>query len=100
MPNLQPIEMKPCGLREGVAICSLMFLTYCGWCSFDNLCFVRVYSVISTPGALVFYKFRILVLSHIVIMFGAPGCIFTCNHAFKDHKISWVQGQAFMRVRC
>jgi hypothetical protein len=30
MPNLQRIEMKPCGLGERVAICSLMFLTFYG----------------------------------------------------------------------
>jgi len=47
-----------------------------------------VYSLISTPGALGCYEFTILVHSHIVFMFGAQGCISTCSHAFKDHKIS------------
>ena len=88
IPKLQRVEMKPCGLGERVAMCSLMFLTFYGWCSFDNLCFVLVYSVISTPGALGCYEFRILVHSHIVFIFGIPGCISTCSHTFKDHKIS------------
>lgn len=99
MPNLQRIEMKPCGLGERVAVCSLMFLTFYGCCSFDSLCFVRVYSVILIPGALGCYEFRILVHSHIVFIFGTPGCISTCSHAFKDHKISGAQEQGFMYIR-
>jgi hypothetical protein len=89
--NLQRIEMKPYGLGQRVAFCSLMFLTFNGRSSFDNLCLVPVYSVISAPGALGCYEFWILVHSRTVFKSGAPGFISTCSHPFKDHKIFWAQ---------
>jgi hypothetical protein len=98
-PNLQHNKIKHCRLGERAAICSFMFLAFYGRWSFENICCLRVYSVISTPGALYCYEFRILVHSRIVFMFGAPCCISTCSHAFKDHKISWAQKQVFMHIK-